>query len=141
MRNSSFLIFLFHEFLSTICTFFPISSSPSHDTYYSLFFLWLQILLQYTPWLCHFQDMKLQDKLWNKYGESLDERSLTICSGTDYINISYQHIVCPDADTAKVSIYRIYQRQIDLFHEYGSISRYSILIVNAFWIIATLLRI
>lgn len=48
--------------------------------------------------------MKLQDKLWNKYGESLDERSLTICSGTDYININYQHIVCPDAETAKVCI-------------------------------------
>lgn len=48
--------------------------------------------------------MKLQDKLWNKYGESLDERSLTICSGTDYINVNYQHIVCPDAETAKVSM-------------------------------------
>lgn len=48
--------------------------------------------------------MKLQDKLWNKYGEKLDERSLTICSGTDYINVNYQHIVCPDAETAKVCI-------------------------------------
>lgn len=48
--------------------------------------------------------MKLQNALWNKYGESLDERSLTICSGTDYINVNYQHIVCPDAETAKVSI-------------------------------------
>lgn len=48
--------------------------------------------------------MKLQDKLWNKYGESLDEKSLTICSGTDYINVNYQHIVCPDAETAKVSM-------------------------------------
>ncbi|XP_055309003.1 1-phosphatidylinositol 4,5-bisphosphate phosphodiesterase isoform X2 [Sitodiplosis mosellana] len=47
------------------------------------------------------KDMKLQDKLWNKYGEKLDERSLTICSGTDYINVNYQHIVCPDAETAK----------------------------------------
>ncbi|XP_055309028.1 1-phosphatidylinositol 4,5-bisphosphate phosphodiesterase isoform X3 [Sitodiplosis mosellana] len=48
------------------------------------------------------KDMKLQDKLWNKYGEKLDERSLTICSGTDYINVNYQHIVCPDAETAKI---------------------------------------
>lgn len=50
------------------------------------------------------QDMKLQNSLWSKYGESLDEKSLTICSGTDYINVNYQHIVCPDAETAKVSI-------------------------------------
>lgn len=48
--------------------------------------------------------MKLQNQLWSKYGESLDEKSLTICSGTDYINVNYQHIVCPDAETAKVSI-------------------------------------
>lgn len=56
--------------------------------------------------------MKLQDKLWNKYGESLDERSLTICSGTDYINVNYQHIVCPDAETAKVSIACMHARMI-----------------------------
>lgn len=49
------------------------------------------------------QDMKLADKLWNKHGENLDEKSLTICSGTDYINVNYQHIVFPDAATAKVS--------------------------------------
>lgn len=53
--------------------------------------------------------MKLQDKLWNKYGESLDERSLTICSGTDYININYQHIVCPDAETAKVRMGKYFE--------------------------------
>lgn len=47
--------------------------------------------------------MKLADKLWNKHGENLDEKSLTICSGTDYINVNYQHIICPDAATAKVS--------------------------------------
>ena len=46
--------------------------------------------------------MKLADKLLNRHGESLDEKSLTICSGTDYININYQHVVCPDAATAKV---------------------------------------
>lgn len=49
------------------------------------------------------QDMKIQNHLWSKYGETLDEKSLTICSGTDYINVNYQHIVCPDAETAKVS--------------------------------------
>lgn len=56
------------------------------------------------PNLFSLQDMKLQNSLWNKYGESLEERSLTICSGTDYINVNYQHIVCPDAETAKVCI-------------------------------------
>lgn len=34
----------------------------------------------------------------------LDKKSLTICSNTDYINITYHHVVCPDADTAKVSL-------------------------------------
>lgn len=48
--------------------------------------------------------MKLADKLLNRHGENLDEKSLTICSGTDYININYQHIICPDAATAKVII-------------------------------------
>lgn len=49
--------------------------------------------------------MKLADKLFNRHGENLDEKSLTICSGTDYININYQHIVCTDAATAKVSLF------------------------------------
>lgn len=44
------------------------------------------------------------DKLLNKHGDNLDEKSLTICSGTDYINVNYQHIICPDAATAKVCI-------------------------------------
>ena len=39
----------------------------------------------------------------NKHGENVEEKSLTICSGTDYININMQHVICPDAATAKVS--------------------------------------
>lgn len=48
------------------------------------------------------KDPKLCNKL-SKHGttEQLDEKSLTICSGTDYTNINYQHVVCPDAQTAK----------------------------------------
>ncbi|XP_046752593.1 1-phosphatidylinositol 4,5-bisphosphate phosphodiesterase-like [Diprion similis] len=48
------------------------------------------------------KDPKLCNKL-GKHGttEQLDEKSLTICSGTDYTNIHYQHVVCPDAQTAK----------------------------------------
>ncbi|XP_031779002.1 1-phosphatidylinositol 4,5-bisphosphate phosphodiesterase isoform X2 [Nasonia vitripennis] len=47
------------------------------------------------------KDLKLYDKLCTKDGEQLEERSLTICSGVDYTNINYQHVVCPDAVTAK----------------------------------------
>lgn len=48
------------------------------------------------------KDSKLNFNLYNKHGEGLEDKSLTICSGTDYININYQHVVCPDAATAKV---------------------------------------
>lgn len=34
--------------------------------------------------------------------EEIDQKSLTICSGIDYTNINYQHVVCSDAQTAKV---------------------------------------
>lgn len=54
------------------------------------------------------QDPKLYDKLGGKLEDLLEERSLTICSGVDYTNINYQHIVCPDAATAKVKSIRRY---------------------------------
>jgi hypothetical protein len=47
------------------------------------------------------QNEKLNNTLM-KLGDNVEERSLTICSGTDYININYQHVVCPDVETAKV---------------------------------------
>ncbi|XP_034238363.1 1-phosphatidylinositol 4,5-bisphosphate phosphodiesterase isoform X2 [Thrips palmi] len=47
------------------------------------------------------KEMKLTEKLQAKHGTDLEEKSLTICSGTDYININYQHVVCPNSDTAK----------------------------------------
>lgn len=34
--------------------------------------------------------------------EEIDQKSLTICSGIDYTNIHYQHVICADAKTAKV---------------------------------------
>ncbi|KAF5282018.1 hypothetical protein FQA39_LY00542 [Lamprigera yunnana] len=46
-------------------------------------------------------DRKLLSNL-SKHGNNLEDKSLTICSGTDYININYQHIICPDVQTAKV---------------------------------------
>ncbi|XP_075234032.1 no receptor potential A [Lycorma delicatula] len=48
------------------------------------------------------KDSRLQSQLVSKHGDNLEEKSLTICSGTDYININYQHVICPDAATAKV---------------------------------------
>jgi len=50
-----------------------------------------------------FQDVRQQQQLINKHGDTLEEKSLTICSNTDYININYQHVICPDAATAKVN--------------------------------------
>lgn len=52
--------------------------------------------------------MKLTNQLLNKHGDTLDDKSLTICSGTDYINVNYQHLVCPDAATAKVKALLIF---------------------------------
>ncbi|CAH0561056.1 unnamed protein product [Brassicogethes aeneus] len=48
------------------------------------------------------KEQKNSSFLVGKHGPELENRSLTICSGTDYININYQHIVCPDVETAKV---------------------------------------
>ncbi|KNC21624.1 1-phosphatidylinositol 4,5-bisphosphate phosphodiesterase [Lucilia cuprina] len=50
------------------------------------------------------KDPKILDKVQKKCGadmNALDKKSLTICSNTDYINITYHHVVCPDAETAK----------------------------------------
>lgn len=46
-------------------------------------------------------------QLITKHGDDLEDKSLTICSGTDYININYQHVVCPDAATAKVTLIKL----------------------------------
>ncbi|XP_069698316.1 1-phosphatidylinositol 4,5-bisphosphate phosphodiesterase-like isoform X2 [Periplaneta americana] len=59
--------------------------------------------------LCQVSDIRAgglpkNDKLCQqlmKLGDNVEERSLTICSGTDYININYQHVVCPDIETAR----------------------------------------
>lgn len=38
----------------------------------------------------------------------MEEKCLTICSGVDYTNINYQHVVCPDPATAKVNLFDLY---------------------------------
>ncbi|XP_012264573.2 1-phosphatidylinositol 4,5-bisphosphate phosphodiesterase [Athalia rosae] len=48
------------------------------------------------------KDPKLFDRLAGKSEDLLEDRSLTICSGVDYTNINYHHVVCPDAATAKI---------------------------------------
>ncbi|XP_050297708.1 1-phosphatidylinositol 4,5-bisphosphate phosphodiesterase isoform X1 [Anthonomus grandis grandis] len=47
------------------------------------------------------KDTKLYNNLVKKHGSDVEQKSLTICSGTDYININYQHIVCPSPEVAK----------------------------------------
>ncbi|XP_043519427.1 1-phosphatidylinositol 4,5-bisphosphate phosphodiesterase-like isoform X1 [Frieseomelitta varia] len=48
------------------------------------------------------KDPKLCNKI-SKHGsmDDIDQKSLTICSGIDYTNIHYQHVICADAKTAK----------------------------------------
>jgi len=48
------------------------------------------------------RDQRLLNQLVTRHGDNLEDKSLTVCSGTDYVNINYQHIVCPDPETAKV---------------------------------------
>jgi len=52
------------------------------------------------------QDLRLLTQLTTKHGngdgESLEEKSLTVCSGTDLVNVNYLHLVYPDAETARV---------------------------------------
>lgn len=55
------------------------------------------------------KDLKLLNNLSTKHGPDVEAKSLTICSGTDYINISYQHIVCQDAETAKVIYFIVFK--------------------------------
>ncbi|XP_035703869.1 1-phosphatidylinositol 4,5-bisphosphate phosphodiesterase isoform X2 [Folsomia candida] len=47
------------------------------------------------------KDQRLLSQLQAKHGDLLEEKSLTVCSGTDLVNIIYTHFVYPDAETAK----------------------------------------
>lgn len=51
-------------------------------------------------------DSKILEKVTKKHGTDnkvLEAKSLTISSNTDYIKITYHHVVCPDANVALVS--------------------------------------
>ncbi|XP_023234552.1 1-phosphatidylinositol 4,5-bisphosphate phosphodiesterase-like [Centruroides sculpturatus] len=48
------------------------------------------------------KDSKLLTELQVKVKQNLEDVSLTICSGTDMVNINYTHVVCPDVETAAI---------------------------------------
>ena len=50
------------------------------------------------------KDAKLANQLVNRHGDNVEEKSLTLCSGTDYININYLHVICPSPEVAKVRL-------------------------------------
>ncbi|GIY02402.1 1-phosphatidylinositol 4,5-bisphosphate phosphodiesterase [Caerostris darwini] len=41
------------------------------------------------------KDSRLMTEVTNRCKSNLDDVSLTICSGTDMVNINYTHVVCP----------------------------------------------
>ncbi|KPM06056.1 1-phosphatidylinositol 4,5-bisphosphate phosphodiesterase-like protein 1 [Sarcoptes scabiei] len=47
------------------------------------------------------KDARLFSELQSRFKNNLEELSLTICSGTDMVNINYTHIVCSSTDLAK----------------------------------------
>lgn len=55
-----------------------------------------------------FQDAKLLFELEQRGNkETLDERSLTLVSGLDYVNLTATHIVAMDVQTSKVVLKKI----------------------------------
>ncbi|GFU32301.1 1-phosphatidylinositol 4,5-bisphosphate phosphodiesterase beta-4 [Nephila pilipes] len=48
------------------------------------------------------KDSRFMTELMSRNKYNLDDVSLTICSGTDMVNINYTHVVCPDPDTAQL---------------------------------------
>ncbi|UXI17042.1 hypothetical protein NH340_JMT02985 [Sarcoptes scabiei] len=48
------------------------------------------------------KDARLFSELQSRFKNNLEELSLTICSGTDMVNINYTHIVCSSTDLAKI---------------------------------------
>ncbi|GFT90568.1 1-phosphatidylinositol 4,5-bisphosphate phosphodiesterase [Trichonephila clavipes] len=48
------------------------------------------------------KDSRFMTELMSRNKYNLDDVSLTICSGTDMVNINYTHVVCPDSETAQL---------------------------------------
>lgn len=52
-------------------------------------------------------ESKILEKVTKKHGtdmKAIEAKSLTISSNTDYIKITYHHVICPDANIALVRI-------------------------------------
>lgn len=60
--------------------------------------------LQINTDYCYLQDPKILAELQEKSEHSLDQRTVTICSGLDLVNITYTPMVSRDPETAKVNI-------------------------------------
>jgi len=52
--------------------------------------------------LCLLQDPKMLADLDSRGNGNLDSRTVTICSGLDFVNITYNNFVATDEKTAKV---------------------------------------
>jgi len=53
---------------------------------------------------CVWQDPKMLADLDSRGTGNLDSRTVTICSGLDFVNISYNNFVAADEKTAKVLV-------------------------------------
>ena len=58
------------------------------------------------PYFCLFQDLRLTTDLESRGTGTLESRTVTVCSGLDLVNITYNNFVAPDEKAAKVSEYR-----------------------------------
>ena len=54
-----------------------------------------------------FQNVHVLSELRRRHDsiENLPEKSLTVCSGLDMVNITLNHFIFPDKDTAEVSTF------------------------------------
>lgn len=54
----------------------------------------------------------MQADLDSRGSGNLESRTVTICSGLDLVNISYNNFVAPDEKTAKVSYSRMFSGRL-----------------------------
>jgi len=50
------------------------------------------------------QDPKLASELESRGHGSLEQRTVTICCGLDFVTVTYNNFIAPDEDTADVRI-------------------------------------
>lgn len=75
------------------------------------------------------------------YGDTtFEDKVLTICSGRDYVNINYHHVVCPDNKTAEVSCSFLVDLLNNEFYGSPSYVRFLQVGVNQRWMQTLFLR-